>query len=277
MIEEKAYAKINLTLDINELRNDNYHEIKTLMVPVDLYDTLQFEKLDQGILLLDDTNILMQENFIYKAAKLFLDTYNIKEGVKIILEKRIPKEAGLGGGSADAAATLRGLNKLFELNKPLDELANLAMSLGSDMPFCVYNSLATCTGRGEEVKLHMFKYTKYPILIIKPPYGLKTKEVYDNYVFKFRKTSIKYNAVIKGLESNDINLINENIYNDLEEAALSLNKDFKDLLESIRKETKCHMSGSGTALFILSEDINYLKEIETKFSRYNKTYLTKLL
>ena len=127
MVTEKAYAKLNLSLNIIEKRKDGFHNLESIMVPVsDLYDILEFEvREDNQFIIVDD---ILSDNIILKAAKLFQEKYHIK-GANIKLTKRIPMEAGLAGGSADASATLRGLNRLFKLNIPLLELEELAASV----------------------------------------------------------------------------------------------------------------------------------------------------
>ena len=152
MIEEKAYAKVNLALEVGDTNEDGYHLVKNVMVPIDLYDTLTFERLDSSIILLDNTNIPYEKNLVYKAAKLFLDTYKINSGVIINLVKNIPSEAGLAGGSSDAACALRGLNKLFNVNASLEELANLGAKLGADVPYPVYSNDCPWTRVGVKVE-----------------------------------------------------------------------------------------------------------------------------
>ncbi|MBN2300077.1 MAG: 4-(cytidine 5'-diphospho)-2-C-methyl-D-erythritol kinase, partial [Acholeplasmataceae bacterium] len=148
MIKEKAYAKINLTLDVVRKRVDGFHELQMIVIPIELHDTLTFEKSNQVTL---ESNIEIENNSILKATYLMQKEYNINLGAKIKLNKQIPIGAGLGGGSADIAATLRGLNHLWELNKPLEDLEDLALKLGSDTLFCLYNQPAYVYGRGENL------------------------------------------------------------------------------------------------------------------------------
>lgn len=153
MIQERAYAKINLGLEVGPLRQDGYHEMNTIMVPIDLYDELTFDfKEEEGILLIDNTNINTEDNFVYKAATLFMSELHLEKGIVITLKKNIPSEAGLGGGSADAAATLMGLNRLFRLDMSLAELANMAKKLGSDMPFVCIKHLRIVLAVGKRLR-----------------------------------------------------------------------------------------------------------------------------
>ncbi len=277
MIEEKAYAKLNLALEVYKENEEGFHDLKTIMVPIDLFDLLTFNQIDEGIILLDNSNIAYEENIVYKAAKLFLETYNIKKGVLITLEKNIPSEAGLAGGSSDAAATLRGLNRLFNLNISLDELASLSERLGSDVPYCIYSRPAICTGRGTNVKLLDFEIPKWSVLLLKPPFGCSTKEIYKNYEAPLKKKTARINHVLEGLKEDNIELVNKNMFNDLETSAFKLNSSLLKLSESLNQVSKTLMSGSGSTLFILSKDADFLKDIESKHTKYLRTILTKLL
>src|SRR5690554_6770565 len=128
MVVERAYAKINLGLEVERKREDSFHDLAMVMTNISLSDELYFEELDKDVIKIDSekmAHINLEDNLIYKAAKLIKDRYNIKKGVNIKVVKNIPEQAGLGGGSADAAATLRGLNKLFKIGLSLDDLAKL--------------------------------------------------------------------------------------------------------------------------------------------------------
>lgn len=277
MIQERAYAKINLGLEVGPLRQDGYHEMNTIMVPIDLYDELTFDfKEEEGILLIDNTNINTEDNFVYKAATLFMSELHLEKGLVITLKKNIPSEAGLGGGSADAAATLRGLNRLFRLDMSLAELANMAKKLGSDMPFCVYQTLAYCTGRGEEVEVLDIPYKRLDVAIIKPPYGLSTKEVYDGYSLgTINVHKEQFEGIKEGLVKGDLKLLNENIFNDLEESAFNLKPNLQLLALKIKDMGfVCGMSGSGTALFAIG-DSHELHKMAQEI-KYHRIYIGKL-
>ncbi len=263
MIVEKAYAKINLALEVKEKRLDGYHEVTNLMVPVDLYDELTFELIESGIELESDINI--EDNFVYKAAKLFFETYNITKGVKITLKKNIPLQAGLAGGSSDAAACLRGLNRLFETNRSLDELANLSAKLGSDMPFCVYQKLALCTGRGEIVKTLNFHFNEIDCTLIKPNFGFSTKDIFSNYKYEPIDRIQNFDNILKGICCGNNNLIEDNIFNDLQKVSFNISKELKTLYDLLSGSNKVFMSGSGPTLFIFSHNIPNIDKIDKNY------------
>lgn len=248
MIIEKAYAKLNLSLNVLEKRTDGFHNLETIMVPVvDLYDTLYFYERDDDNIEIIDNNI--KDNIIIKAAKAFQQKYHTK-GVTIRIEKRIPLEAGLAGGSADASATLRGLNKLYNLNIPLKELEELALMLGSDTVFCLYNKAALCKGRGEILDFLDFDF-EINLCILKPNFGLLTKDVFSKKVINNNKTDSL--SLISSLKENNIQQINDLIANDLYFAAIEIEPRLKKIVDILKKNNiNIHMSGSGSALFVFN-------------------------
>src|SRR5437868_7913236 len=166
-----APAKINLSLRVRGKRPDGFHEIETLISPISLYDTIDLEKQNRWIdFNCDDPTLSTgDDNLVVRAAKLFLEHAKIKSGVSIKLQKKIPHGAGLGGGSSDAAATLRALNQLFEAKLSREDLASLGSQLGSDVSFFLYESAALCKGRGEIVQPTKLK-KKLSISLLKPAF-----------------------------------------------------------------------------------------------------------
>ena len=181
-IEEKAYAKINLGLNILGKREDGYHEVAMVMQTVGLYDTLTFTEGEGLVITTNRTDLSCgEDNLIHKAAMTLAKKFGLKPNVHIHLEKRIFMAAGLAGGSADAAATLRGLNRLWNLELTNDELRLIAANLGSDIPFCIEGGTAMALGRGEIIApLDPLPET---IVILAKPRGIEvsTAWVYKNY------------------------------------------------------------------------------------------------
>ena len=200
----KAPAKINLTLDVLHKRSDGYHEVEMIMTTVDLADRIGLEiREDEKIQILSVDRFVPNDyrNLAYQAAKLLKDTYHVKLGVSITIEKNIPVAAGLAGGSSDAAATLRGLNTLWGLGLSLDELAQLGTKIGSDVAFCVYGGTALATGRGELIQ----KLPSPPnswVILAKPTLGVSTADIYG----KMKLDKIihpKTNQMIEAIENKD--------------------------------------------------------------------------
>src|SRR5690554_1690290 len=183
MVVEKAYAKINLGLEVLNKREDSYHDLAMIMTSISLSDELYFEEIDQNKIIIDCekmSHIVLESNLIYIAAKLIKERFEINKGVKIRVVKNIPEKAGLGGGSADAAATLRGLNTLWNLGQSLDDLAKLAIEIGSDVPFCIYNKTAKVTGRGENIEF-IDDVPYLNLLLVFPHFKASTKDVFNSF------------------------------------------------------------------------------------------------
>ena len=151
LIHEKAFAKVNLTLEIIGKRRDGFHNLASVMQTVDLFDSITISASDEIVVTCDDSEITPEINLATKAASVLKEKTGISDGAMISIEKSIPVSAGMGGGSTDAAATLRGLNKLWKLGLSLDELTVIAADIGSDVPFLVRGGTSLVQGRGEEV------------------------------------------------------------------------------------------------------------------------------
>ena len=247
MVKEYAYAKINLALEVMDVK-DGYHMVNNLMMPIDLYDELTFEESDNIELI----NNKFEDNIILKAANLFINQYKINKGVKITLIKNIPSAAGLAGGSSDAAATLRGINKLFNNIATKEELLNMASKLGSDVPFFIESKTALCTNRGEVVNELNLKPFILNLLLIKPKTGLSTKEVYKNYVYEGIDKKEKIEAIVSAISNCDIFSLRQNIFNDLTKTAIKLNIELDLIYNDLAKKTDIYLSGSGPTMFIIN-------------------------
>ena len=178
----KAYAKINIALDVVGKREDGYHLLKMIMQTIDLYDVIEITKTSSDIKLKCNKPYVPtdERNLAYKAAKLFKETYNINHGVSINLIKNIPVSAGMAGGSTDAAGVLKLMNRLFDVNADDKELRTLGLKLGADVPYCINGGTALCEGIGEKITpLKPFK--DKIVVIVKPPFGVSTKDVYKAF------------------------------------------------------------------------------------------------
>ena len=175
-IIETAPAKINLGLDALYKRQDGYHELEMIMASVDLADRLTFELLPENEIIIEtDSSFLPvdRRNHVYQAAELLKDTFQLTQGVKIYIEKRIPVAAGLAGGSSDCAAALRGLNRLWNLGLSLAELAELGSKIGSEVPYCIHGGTAFVTGRGEKIDF-LPSMPQCWVVLVKPKMSVST-------------------------------------------------------------------------------------------------------
>ena len=257
MVIEYAYSKINLALEVMDLVN-GYHMVNNLMIPITLHDEVILEE-SETIYMVDN---YINDNICIKAAKLFMEYYKLNKGVKITLIKHIPLAAGLAGGSTDAAAVLKGLAKLYRVNASKSELEEIASKLGSDVPFFIGNSLAMCTGRGEKINPIEFRRLPIDFVLVKPLVGLSTQLVYQNYKYNPIDRTKNIKNIYKALEDNDIELLQNNIFNDLGSVALSLNSDMKELYDRLTLAgARVFVSGSGPTMFIFNKSYEDIKNI----------------
>ena len=179
MITEKAYAKINLCLDVTGKRPNGYHDVRMIMQTVDIFDILSFEKNEHGITIDVGGSSLPEDgdNLIFKAAKKIMDKCGISGGVSISLEKHIPIAAGMAGGSSDAAAALRGMNRLYECGLTGDELREIGVTIGADVPYCIEGGTVLAEGIGEELTF-LKPLPGHVIAVAKPGRGVSTGNIY---------------------------------------------------------------------------------------------------
>lgn len=276
----KAYAKINLFLDVVGKRFDGYHDLKMIMQTVDLWDEVDVEKTDKGIeLICDNVNLPTDKrNIAYKAAELFMNTYNINSGVKIRVKKNIPIQAGLAGGSTDGAAVIKILNVIFNKNLSQEEMISLGKKIGADVPFCIVGGTAKCEGIGEIIK--PLKPLRDCILVlIKPNFGVSTKEVFNkidnkNYIHP------QIDKIIEGIDEGNLNKIGSSLNNVLEQVTIEQNPIIEDIKEMLKVSGSLGtlMSGSGPTVYGIFDDLhkaeNCYKEAREK---YDQVFLTKTI
>jgi 4-diphosphocytidyl-2-C-methyl-D-erythritol kinase len=251
-------AKVNLFLEVHAKRPDGYHDIATLMVAVSLFDTLRFQDDSSGGVTLTCSRPDLSngpDNLIIRAAQLLKRTTGSARGARIHLEKRIPLAAGLAGGSSDAAATLTGLNQLWQLGLSTSQLANLASELGSDIPFFFYGPAAWCTGRGEMVEPLPIRQPLF-LVLISPPVGLSTAEVYRGLVVPADPRSGL--EIREALASGDMESLGRSLHNRLQSRAQQLCPLVSTCLNQVARLNPAGqlMSGSGATLFALCRDVS---------------------
>lgn len=289
----KAFAKINLCLDVLRRKEDGYHEVEMVMTNVDIADVLEIKELEEKKILLksDNKDLAMDEtNLIYKAIVLLQKEAGKDFGIELSLEKNIPMEAGMAGGSADAAATLKAVNELFKLNISKDRLMELGASLGADIPFCIMGGTALASGIGEKLK-SLKPLPKMKILIAKPNTGLSTKKVYESLdIENLNKSGFRHRDVkemVSVIESDKdektkIKEIADSLNNILELPSIKLLPFIEDIKKTMMDNNclGCLMSGSGTAVFGIfdsDEDMLRTKKILKEDNRINYIQITNTL
>jgi len=252
-IYEKAPAKINLVLDALRKREDGFHEVEMIMTMVDLADRLEMEPLarDQIIISSQVGYIPLDEkNLAFQAAQLIKERYQVKQGVYIHLDKKIPVAAGLAGGSSDAAATLRGLNRLWNLNISEQELCELGAELGSDVPFCVTGGTALATGRGERLQPISVPPQCW-VVLAKPPINVSTADVYGRFRVNKVDRHPSVHDMMSALDRGSFTDMCHSLGNVLESVTLQLYPEVKQLKDSMIRlgADGVLMSGSGPTVF----------------------------
>ncbi|RST71131.1 4-(cytidine 5'-diphospho)-2-C-methyl-D-erythritol kinase [Siminovitchia acidinfaciens] len=260
----KAPAKINLSLDVLGKREDGFHEVEMVMTTIDLADRLELTEIKEDQVAILSRNRFVpadERNLAYQAAKLLKERYQIDKGVEISINKIIPVAAGLAGGSSDAAATLRGLNDLWDLGLSLNELAELGSEIGSDVSFCVYGGTALAKGRGEKV----MKLPAPPacwVVLAKPSIGVSTSEIYRNVdVRNISHPNTK--GMIQALENNDYEGVCANMSNALESVTLRMYPEVLHIKKQMERfgADSVLMSGSGPTVFGLVRHDSRLQRI----------------
>lgn len=251
-----APAKINLYLEVLGKRPDGYHAIETVMLAVELVDELTLNADPSGHVSLtcDQPELSTgRDNLVMKAAMLLKQRAGCQRGASIRLTKRIPWAAGLGGGSSDAASALAGLNELWDLDLTAVQLALIGAELGSDIPFFFHAPAALCTGRGEVVKAIPVGKA-FDIVVVKPPMGLSTAEVYRELGEVERGTDCQ--SVLEALVEGNVEKLGQRLHNRLQAPAVKLCPAVAELLQRLRATGVAGslMSGSGSALFALCRD-----------------------
>lgn len=263
MITLKAFAKINIALDIVGRREDGYHLVDMIMQDINLFDILSFEKIEDEMgkvvieLVKPDSNIpLDDKNLITKAIKKMMELYDIKDSVKVILDKRIPAAAGMAGGSTDCAAAIKAMNEMFSLNLSIDEMKEIGVKLGADVPYCLVGKTKRARGIGEvldDIK-EMPKNLYY--LIAKPEGGISTKEMYEAYDSLTDVDHPDIESLISAIDKEDIKAIKDNMGNVLEPVTSKGVKAIK-VIENIMNENNAiisMMTGSGPTVFGIYDD-----------------------
>lgn len=265
-ITRKAYAKINLGLDVIRRRPDGYHEVKMVMQTVDIWDRLTFSKsAEPGILLKIDTwgpeeaagadsgraDIpAKQDNLIYKAADMIMKEYGINSGVEITLQKNIPVAAGMAGGSTDAAAVFHGMNELFDLKMTLEEMQSMGVRLGADIPYCMAGGTALSEGIGEELT-YLPAPPECVLAVAKPDIHVSTKFVYENLHLENLKKHPDIDGMVEAVKAGDLPGITDRMENVLETVTVREYPVIADIKKVMLEKgaENALMSGSGPTVF----------------------------
>lgn len=277
----KAFAKINLAIDVKKKDENGYHDIDMVTLPITLHDILEMEQLisRHGIFITsDDPSLICDEgNLAFKALKAMEDNFSFSKGYRIQIYKRIPINAGLGGGSADAAGIIRAICKLYNMDAHDPKIIKVARSIGSDVPFCLLNKPARVLGTGENI-IPLDSKLDYHVIIVKPHKGLSTKDVYEKYdtIPEEEREHPDISALIKAIKIGDEQKMFENMKNGLYKPASLLCPVISGILNDFKKMgfPLYSMTGSGNACFALSKDLEQIEKAKNYFTSLNYITIT---
>lgn len=266
----KAYAKINLGLDVIGRLENGYHVVKMVMQTVGIYDVLTLKKIPSGIVVTTDNGELPTDdnNLIYKAARLMREAYGITEGVSIHLEKNIPIAAGMAGGSTDAAGTFLGMNQLFEIGATIQELQELGVKVGADVPYCIMGGTALAEGIGE-ILSPLPAPPQCHLVVAKPDINVSTKYVYEHLDAEGVETHPDIDGMIDALEEGDLQGIVSRLGNVLESVTVKKHAIINTLKQCMLENGALGslMSGSGPTVFGIFTDVQKAQKAKEEIEK----------
>lgn len=277
MLTLKSPAKINWCLRILGKRSDGYHDLWTIMQRVSLYDEIQFRRLSEDMIRVitePELDLRQEDNLVYRAAELLKKRTGYAGGVEIFLKKNIPLQAGLGGGSSNAACALKGLNELWTLGLSRSELIEIAAELGSDVPFFLMDGVVLLEGKGERVRSLGEGQSQRWLLLVKPSFGISTREAYTRfkeYTLKIEQAEQIINTILTGTVDD----LTSCMVNDLEKTVFKICPHLKEIKERLIENGAIAslLSGSGSTVFGLLRTAQQAQ----KLSQYFKKYWTKVV
>ncbi|MDR7857584.1 4-(cytidine 5'-diphospho)-2-C-methyl-D-erythritol kinase [Tissierella sp.] len=261
-----SYGKINLGLDVLYKREDGYHEINTIMQQISLKDTLTIREIKEDIVLgSNDENLpLDSTNLVYRAWKILQEKTGINKGIEINIHKRIPIAAGLGGGSSNAAAILKGLNDLWKLNLREEELMELGVQIGADVPYCIMGGTALAEGIGEKLT-RLKSFSGKLVLLANPGIEVSSAKVYNNLKLQ-NNPQLDMKKMLSSLANDDLKSVANNMVNVMEEVVIEEHPIILEIKNEMKKwgALGSLMSGSGSTVFGLFDDLDKLNHSMNK-------------
>ncbi len=278
-ISEKAYAKINLTLDVLGKYPNGYHELEMIMQQVDLCDIVDITKISSGIKINSNDNRIPhnEDNLAYKAAFKFFEYTKINSGAEIFIQKNIPIEAGLAGGSSDAAAVLRGLNKLNDNILSESEILDIGVNIGADVPFCLVGGTALSKGIGE-VLTPIKRSNNFYYVLIKPEFGISTKLVFSALNISEIRLRPDTKSAIQSIKEGNADKLATQLCNVLEIPVIKIYPEIVKLKKIIVENGALSsiMSGSGSTVFGICKNLNHANFVADKLrDKYKNVFVVK--
>ncbi|MHC5372928.1 4-(cytidine 5'-diphospho)-2-C-methyl-D-erythritol kinase [Enterococcus sp. LJL120] len=280
-IMEKAPAKINLGLDVLGRRADNYHELAMVMTSIDLLDRISLEEIPENKIIVETNKAFLPtdgRNNVYQAISLIKRRYQIEKGVKVFIKKEIPVAAGLGGGSTDCAAALRGINRLWNLGLSLDELTEIGLEVGTDVPFCLHGNTALATGVGEKIT-HLPTMPQCWVVLVKPRFSVSTPTVFKDLVMEdVHHPDIE--GLIDAIQTDDYQGMIQKMGNSLEAVTINRHPVIQQIKERMLKygADVSLMTGSGPTVFGLCDKYSRAQRVYNALKGFcDEVYLVRTL
>lgn len=274
-MKERAYGKINLSIDVVSKREDGYHNLDMIMLPIGLFDTIKIELAEKDSYHCNVDLPFDQGNIIYKCVKLLRDTFQLQQHFKIEVQKNVPANAGLAGGSSDGAATLRIINKLCNLNLSLEQLAQLGKSIGADIPFCIYSVPARVKGIGDLVRPINLK-DDLDVLLIKPKAGISTP-----LAFKLLDLEKCEHPNMEELERRFVSGEDYSSFlgNSLQYSGFQIVPEVNEIIQYCKGlgYPNTLMTGSGSTVFVIDEREKLQKLFVKVKNKFEFVYLTTII
>ncbi len=265
-IEKKAYAKLNIALDVVRKRLDGYHDMKMIMQTINLFDVITVKKSKSNNIILNsniDITENIESNLVYKAAKLVLEESGLfgTVGLEIYIEKNIPMGAGMAGGSADCATTILCLNELLDLNWSTEKMMNVGKTLGSDVPYCLVGGTKLVEGVGDIIS-PLNNHPETWVLVAKPKKSISTKLIFESMDLKNKKEIPNFEQLVLAIENKDIKKIANNFCNVFEEVTIPLCAEIQNIKNIMNENGAINslMTGTGSTVFGYFDDEEIAKE-----------------
>lgn len=275
-----APAKINLGLNVLAKRADGYHEVDMILQSISLADQLDMEVIPSGIELTTNKTDLPgnEQNLVYQAAEQLRKKYKVTQGIRIHLTKNIPLSAGLAGGSSDCAATLRGLNELWDLKLSVEELREIGSQIGSDVAFCISGGTARAKGRGELLTT-LPDCPSFYVLLVKPRIGISTAVAYQHFEKNKIQNHPNINGLVHAIQKKDTESIRASIGNIFEEWIPEMYPEVDHILKELKKigAKGVGMSGSGPTVFALADTLDEVIRWNEEIKLIGNTWVCKTI
>ena len=265
-MKKKAYGKLNLGLNVIRKRSDGYHDLQMVTVPVDLFDTVEIIPNDTLSVVTDKWYLPLDEkNTGYQAIKLMHEEYGTPLNYHVKLVKNIPTQAGMAGGSSDGATAINIINEMNNLNLSQQQLIDIGVKIGADVPYCLFSRPSLVTGIGDQLQF-LDIYTDFHLFIAKPKFGISTGSLFSNLTID-KANQDEFNQLVEGLTRGNYSQIEKNLVNDLQAAAIKVRPEVQEIIDDLKAfgfDNAC-MTGAGSVVFGITQSESLARSAVTEF------------